>query len=60
MPTQRKRLEVFFSANMVSSEDFRKVVIKKEAICLPVTSHVPLLVTEQKIKCSALPTVTQK
>lgn len=60
MPTQRKRLDVFFSANIVSSEDFRKVVIKKEAICPPVTSRVPLLVTEQKMKCSALPTVTRK
>ena len=45
---------------MVSSEDFKKVVIEKEAICLPVTSCVPLLVTEKKMKCSALPTVTRK
>lgn len=29
-------------------------------ICLPATSHVPVLVTEQKIKRSALPKVTRE
>lgn len=49
-----------FSAKVVSSEDFRKVVIKKGATCLLATSCILMLVTEQKIKHSAFPRVTQK
>lgn len=35
-----------FAARVLSGEDFRKVVMEKEAICLPATSCIPMLVTE--------------